>query len=142
MNKRPSGSELLAWCLVGAGLGLVAGVVFGEWAGGGRASAARPREGSGGAGAFSGTKGPHAAVRAAYSALQADEAVRNLGLEPVGVSRGVIELHGWVPNRALRARAVRLVQAAPGIDRLIDCLLVRGEDDEPHLATDMTDQTA
>lgn len=142
MSKRPSGSELLAWSLVGAGLGVVLGFVTGEWLGGGRTSAApSPSRASRGR-PFSPISGPHAAIRAAYSVLEKDESLRTLGLEPVGVSRGVIELHGWVPNRALRARAVRLVRAAPDIDRLIDCLLVHGEDDAPNSATDLTDQTA
>jgi hypothetical protein len=30
MSRRPSGSELFAWSLVGAGLGLVTGFVLGE----------------------------------------------------------------------------------------------------------------
>ena len=41
----------------------------------------------------------------------------------------MVELHGWVPSRGLRARAARAVAAAPGIDTLVNCLLVHGEDD-------------
>ena len=48
-----------------------------------------------------------------------------------------MELHGWVPSRAARARAMRVAAAAaPDID-VTNRLSVRGEDDrEPATETD------
>ena len=40
-----------------------------------------------------------------------------------------VELRGWVPTRAARAIAGRTALAAPGIESVINSLLVRGEDD-------------
>lgn len=53
-------------------------------------------------------------------------------LELVAVGRDAVELHGWVTDRAARPRAFRAARAAlaPEI-RLIDRLLVWGEDDQP-----------
>ncbi|MBM4187212.1 MAG: hypothetical protein FJ206_07865 [Gemmatimonadetes bacterium] len=53
-------------------------------------------------------------------------------LEIVPVGREAVELHGWVSSRTARTRAFRAARAAldPKI-RLIDRLLVWGEDDGP-----------
>jgi hypothetical protein len=40
-----------------------------------------------------------------------------------------VALRGWVPTRALRAFAGRTALAVPGIESIINSLLVRGEDD-------------
>jgi hypothetical protein len=40
-----------------------------------------------------------------------------------------VELRGWVPTRAVRAVAGRTALAVPGIESIINSLLVRGEDD-------------
>jgi hypothetical protein len=42
---------------------------------------------------------------------------------------GTVELHGWVPTRAVRATAARIAAKVTGIDRVVNCILVRGEDD-------------
>ena len=81
-------------------------------------------------------------VSSVRAAIRADETLSKLELHPVGVGAGVVELHGWVPSRALRGRAVRLLQAMPGLERLVDCVLVHGEDDAPEHLEDVTDQTA
>jgi len=47
----------------------------------------------------------------------------------VPVGRNALELHGWVPDRRARAAAARLVAGAVTVERLVNCLLVRGEDD-------------
>ena len=70
-----------------------------------------------------------ALVDAAHLALGADEAVAASNLRVVPLGRSAIELHGWVPNRATRARAIRHVREALPEASVIDCLLVRGEDD-------------
>jgi hypothetical protein len=51
--------------------------------------------------------------------------------ELVRVGKHTIELHGWVSSRAARTRALRAARAVAPDIRLIDALLVWGEDDVP-----------
>ena len=117
MPRRPSSSELVAWTLVGASLGLAAGYLAAELAapltaGGGRL---RPAGSS--------------LADLARTALASEPSLRDLDLEVLPATAGVVELHGWVPTRQLRARAGRVVAATAAIDTVVNCLLVRGEDD-------------
>jgi len=124
MPRRPASSELLAWMLVGASLGLAAGYVAAELAaplrtGGVRLRPAdrhRPPAGS-------------SLADLARAALAGDPSLRDLDLEVLPATAGVVELHGWVPSRKLRARAGRAVAATAAIQEVVNCLLVRGEDD-------------
>jgi hypothetical protein len=75
-----------------------------------------------------------AGARAACAALEANPMLREVGLEARAVAKGAVELRGWVDNRAARALAARVVQALPGIDHVINSILVRGEDDHPPAA--------
>jgi hypothetical protein len=68
-------------------------------------------------------------ARLARQALRADAVLAELGLRVVPVSAGTVELHGWVATRALRAHALRTVKSAPTVERVVNHLLVRGEDD-------------
>ena len=145
IRSRSSAGELLGWALAGLGTGFLAGFVLGEVLGDvNRVRVRRAYD------RWSGTElapirplGRSASVRAAQAALNAEEALRELGLDVVGVGRGAVELHGWVPSRALRTRAARVVTAVPGIESLINGLLVRGEDDA-HVppGPDVTNQSA
>ena len=45
------------------------------------------------------------------------------------MAAAAVELRGWVPTRAARALAARVACAVPGIERVINSILVRGEDD-------------
>jgi hypothetical protein len=141
-NRRPSGSELFAWSLVGAGFGLVTGFVLGELLGSRKLPIPR-RWGSAQRGSLvSRREGPPAAAGVARAALRNDDQLHDLGLETIGVSPGVVEIHGWVSSRNLRARAIRVVHALPGIEQVVDCILVHGEDDTPKSTDDLTDQSA
>jgi hypothetical protein len=82
------------------------------------------------------------AAAAARAALDTDPELRDLPLEAIAVGPGVVELHGWVPDRRIRARASRIVGAAPGLDSLVNCLLVHGEDDAANAPLDATDLPA
>ena len=54
-----------------------------------------------------------------------------------------MELHGWVPTRTARAHAARVARTVPGVDRVVNSLLVRGEDDRPSTDVEqITDQSA
>ncbi len=85
-----------------------------------------------------------ALARAGDAALAADVQLAPLGLSCLPLGRTGLELHGWVPNRALRARAARLLQDVAGVEHVVNCLLVRGEDDRDPIPddTDPTTQTA
>ncbi len=141
MSRRPSASELLAWTLVGAAVGVAAGFALGEWMGPvSRERAGRALRQTGRA--VESRLTPSELARLARLTLERDPSLKPLGLVPIGVGRGIVELHGWVPTRALRARAVRLVVATEGIESLVNCLLVHGEDDDAEPARDVTDQPA
>ena len=71
---------------------------------------------------------PRGRVRAA---LDGDPELALLDVIVIPAGRSAVELHGWVPSRRLRARATRLAATAAAPLRLVDSLLVRGEDDRP-----------
>jgi hypothetical protein len=140
MRVRPSSSELVAWSLVGLCVGVVAGFALGGWLGPvQRRGAAR---GAGDTGEDTAPLKAAAAERAVHHALQQDPDLKRLGLTVLAAGAGVVELHGWVPDRTLRARAARLAARVAGIKSLVNCLLVHGEDDAASPALDATDQPA
>ena len=144
MPRRFSNSELLAWTLVGAAVGLAAGFAASEWLGPLDRKRARAAFRSLAGGATDAAPAPSGstALRAVAVALAQDPELAGLELAVVTAGRGAVELHGWVPSRRLRARAARLAAAAPGIDSLLNCLLVRGEDDAGMPGLDTNDQPA
>ncbi|MEO5800090.1 MAG: hypothetical protein ABIZ70_16010 [Gemmatimonadales bacterium] len=77
-------------------------------------------------------------VHDALSVLENDLQLRECHLDVVPVRRFAIEIHGWVPDRPSRLRAQRLVAAAVAPAEVINCVLVRGEDD---LAFDLIDDS-
>jgi hypothetical protein len=137
-----SAFQVVIWTATGVAGGLVLGFALGEWVGDVNAprvrrAARRMRE----------PPPPPAltaagAARAVATALAADPELRELGLQVTLVSRGTVELHGWVRSRAERARAARLARGVPGVESVINSILVRGEDDRTHtpdyLATDQS----
>lgn len=68
-------------------------------------------------------------VHDAQAVLDADVPLRECALEVIPVGRGSIELHGWVADRRARTRAATLVAQGVNADSVINCILVRGEDD-------------
>ncbi|HTG49049.1 MAG TPA: BON domain-containing protein [Gemmatimonadales bacterium] len=125
-----SGGEVVLWAVLGAGAGLLASIALSEWVGevnSGRVRriAERLRE-----------QGPTrmtaaASARAVQVALNAEPRLAGLPIEARAVSRGAVELRGWVPSRSMRTAAGRTALAVPGIESVINSLLVRGEDDRP-----------
>src|SRR5947207_3344776 len=118
-------TDLLPLVLTGLGVGLAAGFLLGQLLSGRSPRALarllpwrveRP------------TRRVPSAVARVRAALEGEPSLSGLdfNLMPAG-GRG-LELHGWVGSRLLRARALRLAQAAAGSGvAIIDCLLVRGE---------------
>ena len=125
-----NGGEVVLWTALGAGAGLLAAMVLSEWVGDVnrgrmRRIAERLRE-------QEPTRLTAAAsARAVQVALNADPRLAGLPIEARVVSRGAVELRGWVPSRSIRTAAGRAALAVPGIESVINSLLVRGEDDRP-----------
>jgi hypothetical protein len=142
-DRQLSGLEIFGWTTLGVLTGLVAGFGLSEWVGGvnrRRISAlvtSRPPRPSRPALSAAAT------ARAASAALDADPTLAELALEATPVAIGIVELHGWVPSRAVRAYAGRVARAVPGIEQVVNRLLVDGEDDQDSPPKDRpTNQTA
>ena len=140
-DDRLSGAQMILWSGLGLGAGLVAGFALSEWVGG--VSRTRMR------GVARRLRQPaptrlttSASARAVDAAHRAEPRLAGIAIESLAVARGVVELRGWVPTRAARAIAGRTALAAPGIESVINSLLVRGEDDltraEDSRATDQS----
>lgn len=126
-----SGGEVVWWTALGVGSGLLAAIALSEWVGEvnpGRVRrvADRLRES-----ASARRLTASASVRAVEVALRSDPRLAGLSIEARAVSRGAVELRGWVPNRTTRTAAGRTALAVPGIESVINSILVRGEDDRP-----------
>ena len=127
---------------LGVGAGLVAGFALSEWIGGVSPPACggppggcarRPRRGS----------PPPPRPARSRRRSRAEPRLAGLAIEVVAVGRGVVELRGWVPTRTARTIAGRTALAAPGIESVINSILVRGEDDQALAgAPRATDQSA
>ena len=136
-----SGTQILLWTTIGVGTGLVAGIALSEWVGG--VSRTRFRR----AARRIGQSGP-GKVTAAGSARAVDAAIRsqprlaNFTIEVMAVSRATVELRGWVTDRGSRALAARVARAVPGVETVINSILVRGEDDSYPGGKRVTDQSA
>jgi len=141
-NDGVSGGEVLLWTVLGIGTGIVAGFALGEWVGG----VNRVRVGR--VAAQLRTPTPTklttaASARAVAVALKADSRLAGLGIEARPVARGVVELRGWVPSRPARTLACRAALAVPGIESVINSILVHGEDDQsPPGRSQAADQSA
>lgn len=132
--------SLLGWGAAGFVTGFVAAAALAEWTGdlnrdrlgrmARRLRTPAPRAGR-----------PGNATRAAEDALGREPDLRELELEALPAGRGGVELRGWVPSRRLRARAARVVAELPGVEAVVNRILVRGEDDRPPEAS-RADQTA
>ena len=139
-KEKLSGGELLGWSLAGLTAGLLGGVVLAAWFGRGnrrrikraisqwKPAAAPPRNIA-------------TPARSTQAALDASD-LRHFKVEVIGVMPGVVELHGWVPSRSIRAQAARIAARVPGIERVVNCILVRGEDDKTGKDTPLADQSA
>jgi BON domain len=125
-RARLTRGQALGWSAIGFGAGIVAGFLTGQWMG----RVTRARVGVDFLGREPiGPRGSATLVRAAADALEGDALLSAHRLHANLVSGRTVELSGWVPDRATRTRAMRLVQALPGIESVINSILVHGEDD-------------
>jgi BON domain len=126
--KRLSGTQIFLWTTVGVGTGLVAGFALSEWVGGvNQTRVKRAAKSLGQPAPVHHTSA--ASARAVESALSAEKRLSGCTLEVLPVSRGSVELRGWVGDRAARTLAARVACAVPGVETVINSILVRGEDD-------------
>jgi hypothetical protein len=141
-NDRLSGIQIILWAGLGVGTGLVAGFGLSEWIGG--VSSTRMRRAARRLSRPAPTRLTTAATAGAVeTALRAEARLAGVTLEVLAVGRGVVELRGWVPSRLTRTLACRTALAVPGIESVINSLLVRGADDLPRTqAPRATDQSA
>jgi BON domain-containing protein len=134
-----SKTQILLWTTFGIGTGLVAGIALSEWVGGvnptrfrraaRRLGQAAPRQVT-----------PAASAREVDAAIRAQPRLAGFTIDVMAVSRGTVELRGWVTDRGARTLAARVAGAVPGIDTVINSILVRGEDDS--FPGGVTDQSA
>ena len=136
-----SGTKILLWTTFGLGTGLVAGFALSEWVGGVNRTrfsrAARSLRQS-----VPARVTPAASARAVDAAIHAESRLAGFAIEVMAVSRGTVELRGWVTDRGSRTLAARVARAVPGIDAVINSILVRGEDDSFPGGRRVTDQSA
>ncbi len=141
-DDRLSAIEVLLWSTLGATAGLAAGFALSQWVGG--VDRLRVRRAMGRLREAAPTRlTTSASVRAVSTAIEAEPRLAGMGIQVIPIGRGVVELRGWVPARPARTLAGRVALATPGIESVINSILVRGEDDRA-LAKDQraTDQSA
>jgi hypothetical protein len=117
----------LLWTTFGVGTGLLAGFALGEWVGGVNQTRVRRVAKSLGSGVLHHTSA--ASARAVETALGAEPRLAGCALEVVPITRRSVELRGWVGDRPARTLAARVASAVPGVETVINSILVRGEDD-------------
>jgi hypothetical protein len=136
-----SGTQIFLWTSLGIGTGLVAGFALSEWVGG--VNPTRFRRAARRLGQHTPARTTLAAsARSVEAALQAEPRLSGFSIEAMAVSRGTVELRGWVKDRGSRTLAARVARAVPGIDSVINSILVRGEDDSFPGGERVTDQSA
>jgi hypothetical protein len=127
-DKQLSSAQIVLWTGFGVGTGLLAGFALSEWLGG----VNRPRMRRAAERLSQGVRSrltPAASARAVDAALHAEPRLAGFTLEVMAVNRGTVELRGWVADRPARTLAARVACAVPGVETVINSILVRGEDD-------------
>ena len=127
-RDRLSGVQIFLWTTFGVGTGLVSGFVLSEWVGG--VNQTRVRRVAKRLGSSVGLHHTSAAsARAVETALASEKRLAGCALEVLPISRNSVELRGWVGDRPARTLAARVACAVPGVETVINSILVRGEDD-------------
>ncbi|MBA3444178.1 MAG: BON domain-containing protein [Gemmatimonadales bacterium] len=141
-RKQLSGAQIFLWTTFGVGTGLVAGFVLSEWVGG--VNQTRVRRVAKSLGHSSPVHHTSASsARAVEGALTGEARLSGCALEVVPISRNSVELRGWVGDRGARTLAARVACAVPGVDTVVNSILVRGEDDRINPGDErVTDQSA
>lgn len=123
-NESVAGIALAA--AAGFGVGLLAGLVAGEWLG--DVDADRVRRAVRGRGPDQGPADAPGIERAVRNALEADAGTRYLKARARVLGEKLLELVGRVPTPPARERAAAVAQAAAPGFTIINRLLVEGQD--------------
>lgn len=140
--KSPNSAELLLWSIGGLVAGLAAGVALSGWAGVVTRERVRRVAGDIRRPVSPSRTGRAAMVEAAQAILGQDPLLSTLDLRVRAVGAHSLELRGWVPDRALRARASRVIRQVDAVEMIINNVLVRGEDDRLLALVPPSDQSA
>jgi hypothetical protein len=132
---------MLLWTSFGVGTGLLAGFALSEFVGGVNQNRFR-RAAKSLAHPLPVHHTSAASARAVESALSAEGRLSGCQLEVVPISPRSVELRGWVGDRAARTMAARIACAVPGVETVVNSILVRGEDDKVIPNKRATDQSA
>ena len=119
-------ADLMSWTMLGVGAGLTVGFVLGErlrWRRLCRRPDDLPQAPTGAPPTIAQT------VKSVRNALEQARAFHALGITVSAQAPGVVEVSGWVDDRATRSQVVRFAHGVPGIREVLDSVLVRGEDD-------------
>ena len=136
-----SGTQILLWTTLGVGAGLLAGVALSEWVG--DVNRTRFRRAARRLGQSAPARAtPGAFARAVDAALRAEPRLAKFVIEVMAAGRATVELRGWVTDRISRTLAARVARAVPGVESVINSILVRGEDDSFSSGQQETDQSA
>ena len=125
-RRHDARANLMGWTMLGVGAGLTVGFVVGErlrWQRLRRRPDGQPHAPAGAPPTIAQT------VKAVRNALEQAKAFQALGITVSAQAPGVVEVSGWVDDRATRSQVVRFAQNVPGIREVLDSVLVRGEDD-------------
>lgn len=125
-RRHDARANLMGWTMLGVGAGLAVGLVIGEriqWRWFCRRPDDLPDAPAGAPPTIVQT------VKAVRNALEQAKAFHALGITVRAQAPGVVEVSGWVDDRATRAQVVRFAQSVSGIREVLDSVLVRGEDD-------------
>jgi osmotically-inducible protein OsmY len=133
--------QIFLWTTLGVGTGLLTGFALSEWVGG--VSQTRVRRAAQRLGQSTPTRHTRSALaRSVETALAGESRLAGCTLEVAPISRASVELRGWVGDRAARTLAGRVARAVPGIESVINSILVRGEDDRVFPTERAKDQSA
>ena len=125
-RERLGPAESLGW----SAAGFVVGLIGGLWAAASLGRVTRGRlVGEVQALRSAGSPTTVALAEAVARALSADPTLAAHNLRSVAVTRRTVELTGWVPDRSTRTHAFRVATGVPGLDEVINSILVHGEDD-------------
>ncbi|MDH3496128.1 MAG: BON domain-containing protein [Gemmatimonadota bacterium] len=128
-DRRDGALTLALTAVAGFALGTVAGMVLGGSMG--RLHGERVRHAFGRLRRSSRAPNPEETERAVRAALSADETTRDLDLQVHAPGDGLVELTGVVTDALVRRAAADVARSAPGVEVVVNRILVQGTDLPP-----------
>lgn len=133
MRRRDSAGDLILYAFAGIAIGVVGGILLGEWVGDVnrdrvRRGLTRLRKAEPKAPPIDEPKLLRQVVTQALRAAP-DVSMRGIKVHPIDA--GVVELTGWTDDEAERERLAEVARGVRGVSSVINRVLVRGVDDAP-----------